>query len=185
MKSKNKSSSLKKASQTKGQAEKPLSIFARPWFVIALVVTCFAILTPKIFLPLLRQFFGFGASSSTSSTTFEESTGENFMPPNLRNRPGAGPSAGSSSSSGSSKMPYHDTSSSNTGPGDFPRSSSGPQFGRQSYTPSTTTQGSSKSSVLSYLLPVYAIGIGVYMIYTLCKVFNKSNSCFFLTILCI
>ena len=164
MKSKTKTTTI----NTK-KSEKPLSIFARPWFVVALVVTCFAILTPKIFLPLLRQLFGYGkeaSSSSSSSSSFDEnSNGENFLPPNLRNRGGApSPSSG--------KMPFHHDAPPNPGPGDFPRSS-GPQFGRQAFTPTTT--GGTKSSVLSYLLPVYAIGIGIYMVYTLCKVFNKGN----------
>ena len=142
------------------KTEKSISIFARPWFVIALVITCFAILTPKIFLPLLRQLFGYGTSKETSSLYGEDLVGEGFAPPNLRNR--------------GSKIPnpsaFQETSGS--GPGaDFARS--GPQFGRQAYAPSQTT-GVSKS-VLSYLLPVYAIGIGIYMIYTLCKVFNKGK----------
>ena len=53
----------------------------------------------------------------------------------------------------------------------------GPQFGRQAYAPAQSTGGS--KSILSFLLPVYAIGIGIYMIYTLCKVFNKGLMSFF------
>ena len=144
--------------------EKTISIFARPWFVIALVVTCFAILTPKIFLPLLRQLFGYG-SSKESSYEYEGETngGEKFLPPKLRGRGGgAGPGV----------PPFHDHAESGGHAGEFSRS--GPQFGRQAYAPAQTTGGSSKS-ILSFLLPVYAIGIGIYMIYTLCKVFNKSK----------
>jgi hypothetical protein len=54
-----------------------------------------------------------------------------------------------------------------------------PQFGRPgpSFAPqaTTTTSSSSSRSLLNFLLPVYAIGIGLYMMYTLFKVFNKSK----------
>ena len=132
--------------------EKTISIFARPWFVIALVVICFAILTPKIFLPLFRQMFGY---TKETKAQLGEDGGEGFMPPNLRHR-------------GGGKMPPSQASQ------DSPEfSRTGPQFGRQSYTPTQSTGGS--KSVLSYLLPVYAVGIGIYMIYTLFKVFNKGK----------
>lgn len=60
--------------------------------------------------------------------------------------------------------------------------SRGPQFGRpppgpmhgQSQAQQASTS-SNKGGLLSFLLPVYAVGIGVYMMYTLYKVFKKED----------
>lgn len=139
-----------------------ISIFARPWFVIGLVVICFAILTPKIFMPLMRQLLGYEKSPTESSFEGESNGGERFMPPNIRSRGGAG-------AGGSPPGQEHPHSS----VPEFSRS--GPQFSRKAaYTPAQSTGGS--KSFLSFLLPVYAIGIGIYMIYTLFKVFNKDGN---------
>jgi hypothetical protein len=37
------------------------------------------------------------------------------------------------------------------------------------------SQSSTGKSFMSVMLPMYAVGIGIYMIYTLCKVFSKKN----------
>jgi hypothetical protein len=129
--------------------EKSLSIFTRPWFVIAIVCSCFAVLTPKIFLPLFRQLLGFGREEEKSQTN------DRFPPPNLRQR--SAPSPPPATAEGGSEY-----------------SRMGPQFGRAPPAYSAQT-GSSGKSLLTFLLPVYAIGIGLYMVYTLCKVFNKNE----------
>lgn len=127
--------------------EKSISIFARPWFVVAIVCSCFAVLTPKIFLPLFRQLLGFGREDEKVSAN-----NDRFPPPNLRQRnPPASADGGS----------------------EYPRA--GPQFGRPPPTYSPQSSSGSGRSLLTFLLPVYAIGIGLYMVYTLCKVFNKNG----------
>jgi hypothetical protein len=128
--------------------KKNLSIITKPWFVIIVCLICFGILTPKIFMPLFRQLTGTGKSEDRNTQTN-----------NIRMRPPMPPKSG----------PGGDQA-------DFSRS--GPQFGRQpagSPTYGGQTGGSSSKSLLSFLLPVYATGIGIYMVYTLYKVFNKNE----------
>jgi hypothetical protein len=131
-------------------------IFTKPWFVIGIVVTCFAILTPKIFIPLFKQIFGLNKPAQDPNNDFYMDK----MPPHLR-------------------MRHSRITPPRSSDGDeFSRSGPGPQFGRSgpSAAPSYTPQsGSSSKSMLSFLLPVYAVGIGFYMIYTLFKVFNKNE----------
>lgn len=121
--------------------ESSLNFLVSPWFVIALVVICFAILTPKIFLPMFMGFMGLNSPA--------EPTTHNFADPRTR---------------GNGMPPQGD-----------PRA--GPQFGRPGpgygQPPAAPAQG--KSSLLTFLLPIYAVGIGVYMVYTLFKVFKKDE----------
>ena len=133
-------------------------MFTKPWFVIGIVVVCFAILTPKIFLPLFRQITGIGKPNEPANQNDFHN-----MPPHLRMR--------------NSRIPPRDNLESDR---DYARPGAGPQFGRSGPGPghntySTPQSGSSSKSILTFLLPVYAVGIGLYMIYTLFKVFNKDE----------
>lgn len=119
-----------------------MSLLTRPWFVLTIVFVCFAILTPKIFLPLFRQIFGLNSEPN-------ESVNDRFAPPPMRKPSVAVPGE-------------------NTGR-QFP-GRPGPSFGA-----TQAGGGSSSRSVLTFLLPVYAVGIGVYMVYTLFKVFNRNE----------
>jgi hypothetical protein len=139
----------------KSSNDQETSIFTRPWFVAVVVFSCFAVLTPKIFVPLFRQIFGLGRS--------EQEGHSDHMPPHLRMRyPPSAHQSASASGSAPSERPIR----------------AAPQFGRPgpSFGPQATPTGSSSSrSLLNFLLPVYAVGIGLYMMYTLFKVFNKSK----------
>jgi hypothetical protein len=130
-------------------------MFTKPWFVIGIVIVCFAILTPKIFLPLFRQITGIGKTNDpVNQNDF------NNMPPHLRMR--------------NSRIPPRESLETDR---DYSRPGVGPQFGRAGPGPSHSTHqsGSSSKSILTFLLPVYAVGIGLYMVYTLFKVFNKDE----------
>jgi hypothetical protein len=120
-----------------------MGIVTRPWFVLAIVVTCFGILTPKIFIPLFKQILGLTTPHVTEGGV---PSGERVPPPNMR-MPRSAPD-------------FHHRSQ---------HGSPGPGGGSQG---TSTTGGSSSKSMLNFLLPVYAIGIGLYMCYTLFKVFN-------------
>ncbi|CAF0849507.1 unnamed protein product [Brachionus calyciflorus] len=124
-----------------------LSFYTQPWFVLAVVLACFAILTPKIFIPLFKQIFGIKNSEPSSTHT----NTDRFPPPNMRSR--------QPPSMSQEDTPHHI--------GGRPNPLYNPQ-----------THGSSSSSgksILTFLLPVYAVGIGLYMMYTLFKVFNKNE----------
>lgn len=136
-----------------------MMMFTKPWFVIGIVVACFAILTPKIFLPLFRQLFGFGRSNQENENA--DLYNMQKMPPHL-------------------KMRHAHISPRKSGDSlesDYSRPGPNPQFGRSGPGPGSVSHqsGSSSKSLLTYLLPVYAIGIGVYMVYTLFKVFHKNG----------
>lgn len=120
-----------------------LSFYTQPWFVIGIVLTCFAVLTPKIFVPIFHQVIG------TKNIEPISNNNDRLPPPHLRSR----------------YMPNHN-------PNDGPQ-----QFGRPNplYNPQTQGSSSSGKSILTFFLPVYAIGIGLYMLYTLYKVFNKKD----------
>ncbi|RNA12387.1 Resistance to inhibitors of cholinesterase 3 [Brachionus plicatilis] len=120
-----------------------LSFYTQPWFVVGVVLSCFAVLTPKIFVPLFRQLVGI------KSTEPNLNSHDRLPPPNLRSR-------------------Y----SSNQNPNEAQA-----QFGRPNplYNPQAQGSSSSGKSILTFFLPVYAIGIGLYMLYILYKVFNKKD----------
>jgi hypothetical protein len=130
------------------------SFFIRPWFVISVVVACFAILTPKIFLPLFNQIFGF---TSNNNNVIEDS----FAPNMRRNQQMPPPTDQTTQKSNQYSRP-------------------GPNFGRGNgpaagFSQQMQTGSSSSKSLLNFLLPIYAIGIGIYMVYTIVKVFNKDK----------
>ena len=114
-----------------------MGILTRPWFVLAIVVTCFGILTPKIFIPLFRQMLGLTMGVQEQQ---QPPFHDRVPPPNMRMNRG----------------------------GDFGRP--GPRHHSSGQDTAATTTGS--KSMLNFLLPVYAIGIGMYMFYTLFKVFS-------------
>ncbi len=137
---------MKRAFNPKPKQSQSMSIITSPWFVIGLVVVCFGILTPKIFMPLFMQLFGFNTPESKARV-------DHNMDPRMR--------------------PPHGRPPLNQG-----EARSSPQFGRPgpaAYSQQPAESGSGKSSLLTMLLPVYAIGIGIYMFYTLCKVFKKDD----------
>jgi hypothetical protein len=136
-----------------GNKKKNLSIITQPWFVIVVVISCFGILTPKIFMPLFRQITGGSTSSSNNN--------HNTMPHNMRPMRGPGPRDHGPGSDGARSSPHFG----GRGGGGGPQPAYAPQ----------QSQSSNSKSMLSFLLPVYATGIGLYMIYTLFKVFNKSD----------
>jgi hypothetical protein len=126
-----------------------MNVITKPWFVLAIVISCFAILTPKIFIPLFYQLVGYGPIRKDNPHSFDR-----VPPPSMRaNREFARPG------------PHHHS---------VPPAA--PQSLHQG-------SGGGKSSMLTFLLPVYAIGIALYMFYTLYKVFSgkkddeKSASC--------
>jgi hypothetical protein len=109
------------------------SIFTKPWFVLTIIVVCFAILTPKIFMPLFKQ--AFGLTKSTSVPLNEYVSGAPRMeqmrrPTNTRSMP------------------------------------------QQQQQQQQTT---SKSSMLTFVVPMYAVGILVYLIYVLFKIYLKKK----------
>ena len=57
---------MKKAFSPK-QKPTNMGFVTQPWFVIALVLICFGILTPKIFLPLFMQIFGLNKVDNRNS----------------------------------------------------------------------------------------------------------------------
>lgn len=126
----------------------PLGLMTRPWFVLAIVVTCFGILTPRIFIPIFRQMMNM--IMGTEDRSHHDQI--NRMPPGMR-------------------MP------SRGGPGvDYPSSGGRPHPQQHAVRTDQASQPTSGSrSLLNFLLPVYAIGIGMYMFYTLYKVFNSKK----------
>ena len=136
-------------------AKKNTSFMTQPWFVIVLVFSCFAILTPKIFMPLFMQMFGINKPDAKSSLNER-------APPRMR---GPGPRGGPSGGGGPQPPPQHHAENPRDG---FARPPS-----PAAYTPQTG--GSQSKSLLTFLLPVYAVGIGLYMVYTLFKVFKKDE----------
>ncbi len=123
-----------------------MGVVTRPWFVLAIVVTCFGILTPKIFIPLFRQMLGL-TQLLQDQQTGEASSRDRFPPPSMR--------------SPRSSPDIHHRSA--------PHS---PQHAAGANTHGSTTGGSSSKSMLNLMLPVYAVAIGLYMFYVLFKVFN-------------
>ena len=114
------------------------TLFTKPWFVASLVFGCFAIITPKILIPMFKQIFGLNEPKVNNEKTFDRR-----MPP---------------------QSVLHKSASS-----DLPM--------RNAF-PAQQEQGSSSTSrsILVFILPMYAVGIAVYMIYTLFKVYGKKEN---------
>ncbi|CAF0847975.1 unnamed protein product [Adineta ricciae] len=129
-----------------------MSLLARPSVIFAIVFGCFAVLIPRIFLPLLRSkpstpVHNFDdhfqrppahVSRNERGDTVEHISG---TPPHMR---GAHPS-----------MRMHHPGANN------------PQQG-------SSDHGSSKS-IVTLALPMYTVGIGVFFVYTCCKYWSRKN----------
>ena len=118
------------------------NLFTKPWFIASIVFACFAIITPKILLPLFKQIFGFNEQPSSAPNlnhhSFERRNPQSVM---------------------------HKSA------GNIPLQSRVPPQTQQT----DQTSSSSSRSILVFILPIYAIGIAVYMIYTLFKVYGKKD----------
>jgi hypothetical protein len=116
------------------------NLFTKPWFIGSIVFCCFAIITPKILLPLFKQIFGLNEPPSSNSVhnSFERRNPQSVM---------------------------HKSA------GNIPLQSRGPPQQQQQEQTST----SSTRSILVFILPIYAIGIAIYMIYTLFKVYGNNK----------
>lgn len=125
-----------------------MNFFTKPWFVLGVMVVCFGILTPKIFLPLFRQLLGYSRSSSNAEAN-SPTDRNRFRPPPPIPQPQAAVDPENFRTSA-----RYDTRP-NPGFGHHHGGGGGGGGGR---------------SFLTFLLPVYAIGIGLYMAYTLFKV---------------
>ena len=122
-----------------------MSILSNPWIVLAVVFAALVVLLSRILVPLTRQIFGGGGGRSSGES--------DTIPPHLRMRR---PTGGDEAPSHSRPTPHFGRGA-GAGPG---------------MAAATGATGSSKS-LFTYILPVYAVGIGIYMIYTLYKVMNK------------
>lgn len=115
------------------------SIFTKPWFVLAIIVVCFAILTPKIFIPLFKQAFGLTKPTNVPFNDFNEGSAPRMeqmrRPTNSRPIP------------------------------------------QQQHQHQQPQQSTSKSSMLTFVVPMYAVGILVYLIYVLFKTYIKKKDC--------
>lgn len=139
----------KKKLETCGPPTGVMGVVTKPWFVLSIMVVCFGILTPKIFIPLFRQLLGF---SSRTPPAHHANRADDFGPPDRsRFRPPPSPTPQASVEGDSMRPPGY-----------------GPRPG--SYHHQGGSGGSSGRSFLNFLLPIYAVGIGVYMVYTLFKV---------------
>ena len=138
-----------------------IAVLTKPWFVLSIMIVCFGILTPKIFLPLFRQLMGW------SPRVPPRVNPEDFGPPDrnrIRSPPPPPPPQAHVDADSLRSSPQQHYGGARPSPGGFSHHQGGGGGG-----------GGGKSSFLSFLLPIYAVGIGVYMVYTLFKVRIKSN----------
>lgn len=120
------------------------NIFMKPWFIASIVFGCFAVLMPKIIIPLYKQLFSI---NKPSTDTYDRRI--NPVQPQVQPQ--------------SSSAERH-------GPSPF---GAGAAYQRQQQ---ETQSSFSSKSILTFILPVYAVGIAVYMFYTLFKVYNKKSN---------
>ncbi|XP_045176398.2 resistance to inhibitors of cholinesterase protein 3-like isoform X2 [Mercenaria mercenaria] len=118
---------------------------------IAVILGCFLFLYPKLLHPIVMSLFGLNSSP-------KESKADDFVPPALRDRQmgGAHPGGGD--------LPEHI------------RKMRGPHPGMRAAAAeqSKQTKGSGRG-MMGVILPMYAVGIVVYLVYTLFKVFGKND----------
>ncbi|XP_045176399.2 resistance to inhibitors of cholinesterase protein 3-like isoform X3 [Mercenaria mercenaria] len=119
---------------------------------IAVILGCFLFLYPKLLHPIVMSLFGLNSSP-------KESKADDFVPPALRDRQmgGAHPGGGD--------LPEH-IRKMRQGPHPGMRAAAAEQ--------SKQTKGSGRG-MMGVILPMYAVGIVVYLVYTLFKVFGKND----------
>ncbi|CAF1326549.1 unnamed protein product [Adineta steineri] len=129
-----------------------MSLLTRPSVVFAIVFGCFAVLVPRVFIPLFRSKPSTPAnqvddhfrrppmimSRNENSDPVEHVQG---TPPHMR---GAHPS-----------MRMHHPGANNR--------------------PQGSTEHGSTKSIVTLALPMYTVGIGIFFIYTCCKYWSKKN----------
>ncbi|XP_074662058.1 uncharacterized protein LOC141914695 [Tubulanus polymorphus] len=121
--------------------------------VFVIMFGCFAVLYPKIFHPMILQIFGFGFKSK-SKNLHDDGLHPRLHPRERMNSPKASP-------------PY-------ARPGVHPGMRAAAEMRKQAAA-AQVQQGSGRG-MIGYMLPLYAVGIIVYLVYTMSKVFVKSDS---------
>ncbi|XP_013396689.1 resistance to inhibitors of cholinesterase protein 3 [Lingula anatina] len=116
--------------------------------VICIVVGCLVVVYPKIFHPMIKRALGFGEKTNADKLD------KNGMPHAPKMRPG----------------PMSDRHMMGGTP--HPGMRAAAEMRKQAM----ETQGSGRGGMVTMMLPVYTIGIVIYLIYTLCKIFNKDDS---------
>ncbi|CAD5113159.1 unnamed protein product [Dimorphilus gyrociliatus] len=122
--------------------------------VFAVIVGCFAVLYPKIFHPMLMHALGMESKKSASDPFL------NRVPPHLR-RPTTNSRGG-----------MDDQTVRHMKAGVHPGMRAAAEMHKQ-----TASQGGGGGGkgLMSIVLPLYAVGIVIYLIYTLSKVFGKKD----------
>lgn len=116
------------------------------FLVLAVLVGCFSVLVPNILWPIMKTIFGIGNNGQAHRP--HDPRGP--VPPHRGggpHRPPPGPNAG------------------HMNPG-LRGASQG-----QTQTHQTTTQGGGRGGYLGFVLPMYAVGVSIYLIFTLFKIF--------------
>ncbi|ELU05586.1 hypothetical protein CAPTEDRAFT_222183 [Capitella teleta] len=127
--------------------------------VFSIIIGCFAVLYPKIFQPMLLHAFGSGENSFHKDPM---DSGPGSLPPHLRN-PGA---------KTSHKVQHGEEYISRTmKAGPHPGMRAAAEMKKQA----AQTQGAGGKGMMAIVLPMYAVGIVIYLIYTLSKVFGKRD----------
>ncbi|XP_060555086.1 resistance to inhibitors of cholinesterase protein 3-like isoform X2 [Ruditapes philippinarum] len=117
---------------------------------IAVILGCFLFLYPKLLHPVFMTLLGMNTSP-------KDQKADDFVPPALRDRPGMGGPGGD--------LPDH-IKKMRHGPHPGMRAAAAEQ--------SKQTKGSGRG-MMGVILPMYAVGIVVYLVYTLFKVFGKND----------
>ncbi|XP_052802367.1 resistance to inhibitors of cholinesterase protein 3-like isoform X2 [Mya arenaria] len=121
---------------------------------LVVIMGCFIFLYPKLLHPMVLSVFGLNAKSEVVKEN-------DFIPPPLRNQHQHVPN-----SKGKPDIPEN-IKNMRHGPHPGMRAAAADQ-GKQ-------TRGSGRGGMMSVILPMYAIGIVVYLVYTLTKVFGKKD----------
>ncbi|CAF3386568.1 unnamed protein product [Rotaria sp. Silwood1] len=124
-----------------------MSLFARPNIFVAIIFGCFAVLIPRFFLPLFR-------SRSLSSTAHIDDHFQQVPSP-------ISPNDNDKDSSQYIQNIYSNTRMPNSGANDQQQS---------------TIDPNNSQSAVTFALPMYTVGIGIFFIYTCCKYWAKRNS---------
>ncbi|XP_064634611.1 resistance to inhibitors of cholinesterase protein 3-like [Lineus longissimus] len=123
--------------------------------VFFVIFGCFAILYPKIFHPMVVQVFGLGSTNARTQRP------QDIHPRDRMPRPSA-PSAGQGS-------PANDAMRSHMRAGMHPGMRAAAEMKKQA-----AEQGGNRG-MMGMILPMYAVGIILYLVYTMTKVFMKNK----------